>query len=191
MIDYWYLGTACIGLFLFAVAYSGQRDIVLTKISTGMYELTEIPVRKLAVLKMGKLSQFLCGNEILAESSKPCEGLKDVLNDVKPLLSVDQVSALNKKFKDEVSVPYGAVFPPQRLKDNPNFSSPSLATAQGGLDDSVEFVKAAPSQLAARRNELTEVALGIGQLVIWPFILAYALALRITKVTTDVFEWAK
>jgi hypothetical protein len=31
-IDYWYLGTAAVGLLLFAAAYSNQREIVLTKI---------------------------------------------------------------------------------------------------------------------------------------------------------------
>jgi hypothetical protein len=41
-----------------------------------------------------------------------------------------------------------------------------------------------------QRDEQSEIMLGLGQWVIWPFLLAYALALRITKMTVDVFEWA-
>lgn len=52
-------------------------------------------------------------------------------------------------------------------------------------------MKDAPPQSASQRDERSEVVFGLGQWVIWPFLLAYALALRITKVTVDVFEWAK
>jgi protein O-GlcNAc transferase len=32
---------------------------------------------------------------------------------------------------------------------------------------------------------------GIGQTVLWPFILSLALALRITKVTIEIEKWAR
>ena len=40
-------------------------------------------------------------------------------------------------------------------------------------------------------DDETKIMLDLGQLIIWPFLFAFALALRITKVTIDVFEWAK
>lgn len=38
--------------------------------------------------------------------------------------------------------------------------------------------------------DLESFAIGFGKVVVWPFVLAIALALRITKVTADVLGWA-
>jgi len=53
-------------------------------------------------------------------------------------------------------------------------------------------MRLAPQQsTSSGRDDKTEMLFGLGQFVVWPFFLAFALALRITKVTVDVFEWAK
>jgi hypothetical protein len=42
-----------------------------------------------------------------------------------------------------------------------------------------------------RFSEWFEMILRYAQYFAWPFVIALALALRLTKVTIDVFDWAK
>jgi hypothetical protein len=189
-IDYWYLGTAAIGLLLFAAAYSNQRDVVLTKIFVAAHQSGEEPIREQVVSSLANLSDFLCTDGMLRTFPKPCEGLKSFSKEIRPHLSSEQISGLSEKFANEVTSPYTRIFPIEKLKENPRIISP-LSIIQVRLDDRAAYMRTAPSQTAVQRDEESEIVFGLGQLVIWPFLLAYALALRITKVTIDVFEWAK
>jgi hypothetical protein len=49
---------------------------------------------------------------------------------------------------------------------------------------------ATPDASQASVTTLGSIALGLGKVVLWPFVLAVAVALRITKVTADVTGWA-
>jgi hypothetical protein len=189
-IDYWYLGAATFGLLLFAAAYSNQREAVLTKMFVIAHQTAEEPIREKVVASLATLSEFLCSAEIVRSSPKPCEGLKTFSVEIKPHLSAEQIESLKEKFRSEVGLPYGRMFSLEQLRTRPSLFSP-LSVVQVRLGDWAEFMKDAPSQSASQRDEQSEVMFGLGQWVIWPFLLAYALALRITKVTVDVFEWAK
>jgi hypothetical protein len=69
------------------------------------------------------------------------------------------------------------------------FSPFSVVTLR--LDDWAEHMRQVPDATVTKHDDEAEMLFGLGQWVLWPFLLAYALALRITKVTIDVFEWAK
>lgn len=48
-----------------------------------------------------------------------------------------------------------------------------------------------PAPRLADEFTLWDFIIGLGQTALWPFILAVAFAVRLTKVTIEVFEWAK
>jgi hypothetical protein len=52
-----------------------------------------------------------------------------------------------------------------------------------------ENMKAADDK-SQRQKEFRDIVYGVGQVVVWPFVLAIGLALRITKVTIEVRKWA-
>ncbi len=100
----------------------------------------------------------------------------------------EQIRSIKARLDNEVMMPYAMLFPRDLLV--PSLFSPFSIVAIR-LKDWAEFMQEAPSEEVSSRDEDVEMIFGLGQWVIWPFFFAYALALRITKVTTDVFEWAK
>jgi hypothetical protein len=97
---------------------------------------------------------------------------------------------LGDTYNKWVILPYTRLFTTEQLNSRPEFFSP-VVIVEISLDDWAEYMRNAPTETVSPRDEEAELLFGFGQLVIWPFFLAYALALRITKVTVDVFEWAK
>ncbi|QQO30913.1 hypothetical protein JJC00_19775 [Bradyrhizobium diazoefficiens] len=190
-IDYWYLGAATIGLFLFAVGYTGQRDLTLSRMSVKVHQEGEAPFRSDVEKSAAYLSEFLCGS-IAKFSAQPCEGIKRIAAEIRPNLSAEQIDALEGRFRNEVTLPYGGLFTLEKLREKPSIFS-SLSVFEIRLESWRDYMKGAPKFEATAKglNEEAEIMLGLGQWVVWPFVLAYALALRITKVTIDVFEWAR
>jgi hypothetical protein len=86
-IDYWYLGTAAVGLLLFAAAYSNQREVVLTKIFVAAHQSGGEPIREQVVSSLTDLSKFLCDDVMVRASATPCEGLKRFSGEIKPHLT--------------------------------------------------------------------------------------------------------
>lgn len=189
-IDYWYVGAAAIGLVLFAAGYSNQRDLVLTKLFVAAHRSGEESLREKVSSSLADVSKFLCRAEMVRSSGTSCEGAKRFAAEVKPYLTADQIKALGDTYDKWVILPYGQMFTTEQLNSHPEFFSP-VVIVKIRLDDWAEYMRNAPTEAASPRDEEAEILFGLGQLVIWPFFLAYALALRITKVTVDVFEWAK
>jgi hypothetical protein len=189
-IDYWYVGAAAVGLLLFSAGYASQRELILTKLFVAAHHSGEEPIREKVVLSLADVSKFLCGAEMVRSSRMPCEGAKRFAAEIKPHLTVDQIKALGDMYDKWVTVPYGRMFSIEQLKSKPELFSPVVVVTIR-LDDWAEYMRNAPQQTVSPHDEEAEILFGLGQLVIWPFFLAYALALRITKVTVDVFEWAK
>lgn len=189
-IDYWYVGAAAIGLLLFAAGYSYQRELVLTRLFVAAHQSGEVPVREKVVLSLTNVSNFLCSTEMARSSRTPCEGAKRFAAEIKPHLTVDQIKALGDMYDKWVTLPYGQMFSLEQLQQKPELFSP-VVIVKIRLDDWAEYMRNPPQRTVSPRDEEAEILFGLGQLVIWPFFLAYALALRITKVTVDVFEWAK
>jgi hypothetical protein len=177
-------------LLLFAAAYSNQREVVLTRLFVAAHQSGEEPVREKVVASIDDLSEFLCRAEMVRSTPAPCQGIKRFAEEIKPHLTADQIKALDDKFTKLVTLPYGRMFSLEQVKNTPSLFSP-LSIVQVRLNDWAGYMRDAPPQTVSPRDEEAEILFGLGQLVIWPFFLAYALALRITKVTVDVFEWAK
>lgn len=188
-IDYWYLGAATFGLLFFAAAYSTQREAILTKALIVAHQAASEPTREKVVESVATLTKSLCRPEMVRASQKPCDGIKKFSAEIKPHLSADQIGTLREKFTQEVTLPYGRIFTLEQLNAAPGIFSP-LSVVLVRIDDWIETMNDAPSQAALQRDEQSEIIYGLGQWVIWPFLLAFALALRITKVTVDVLEWA-
>jgi hypothetical protein len=187
-IDYWYLSAATIGMLFAVAAYSNQRDAVIAKMFLIAHETAEEPIREKVVSSVNDLSKLLCEGTIAKVSLAPCEGLKKFSGDIKPHLAPLQINSLKERLSKDVTLPYARLFPKDLLV--PNLFTP-FSTVEIRLDGWAEFMQSAPSQTTLQRDEQAEIMFGLGQWVIWPFLLAYALALRITKVTIDVFEWAQ
>lgn len=133
---------------------------------------------------------WLCDAENSPRFVRACEGAKRFAEEIKPHLTADQIAAIDKKFGEEVSRPYGFAFPIEQLRLRPELFS-RLSIVRINLDEWANYMRLMPTTTASTSNEFTDILFGVGQLVVWPFLLSYALALRLTKVTIDVFEWAK
>src|SRR5205809_8079742 len=100
------------------------------------------------------------------------------------------IAAFQERFSKEVTLAYGRLFTIEQINTIPNLFS-SFSVLQVRMGDWRKYLEEAPKFQPTARDEDTELLFGLGQWFVWPFLFAYALALRITKVTIDVFEWAK
>jgi len=188
--DYWYLSATALGLFLASLTYSTQRQAAIAKFSGKLYETVERSVVADVNEGIGKLSKFLCVD--LKNAKEACAGLKKVASEIRPGRSAAEIASILDEFEKKVTFPYARIFPADELSGNPNLLSPVISV-QLKFDDWKQYAEHAPKvdPTRSKMDDETETMLEVGQWVIWPFLLAFALSLRITKVTIDVFEWAK
>jgi hypothetical protein len=200
-IDYWYLGSAAIGLLLFATAYSNQRESVLGRSKELMYRAGETSqlndIRRLLKIHATEA----CSELILSVARSTCGRVTEFFSLLKPGLSPREIATVEDTFRGILVSNYSAVrdvVTKQRKTANESDGDYWKAPYyRSSLDVSVALthwqewakeaakLKAQPSGI----DEEVEVLFGLGQMIVWPFLLAFALALRITKVTVDVFEW--
>jgi len=188
-IDYWYLSAATIGLFIAAFSYSTQREATIAKFNQKLYEAGE-PSNIAAVKEgIGSLSKFLCAD--LTKAKEACAGLKKIASEIRPGRSPAEIVAILGELQKNVTLPYARIFAAGELSKNPDVLSPVISL-QIKIEDWERYTELTPKAGEGRSklDDETEIMLEFGQWVIWPFLLAYALALRITKVTIDVFGWA-
>lgn len=188
-IDYWYLGAGTIGLFLFAVQYSTQRDTTLSRVYIKVHQAGEGPLRADVDKQFAYLNKFLC-DTLVQRAKVPCEAIKRIAPDLKPSMTPEEIAVFQERFSKEVTLAYGRLFRVDQLDTIPHLFS-SFSVLQVRMDDWRKYLEGAPKFETKPRDEDTELLFGLGQWFVWPFLFAYALALRITKVTIDVFEWAK
>ena len=188
--DYWYLSAATIGLFLAAFGYSTQRDTTIARFNEKMYEAGEPSFIATVNESMNSLSKFLCVD--LVRAKEACAGAKKVASEIRPGRSAKEIASISEELQEKVLIPYVRIFPSDELSKNPNMLLP-IVSVQVKIGDWKEYAEQAPKTdgIRSKIDDETEILLGVGQWIVWPFLLAYALALRITKVTIDVFEWAK
>lgn len=188
-IDYWYLGAATVGLFLAVFTYSAQRNEAVFRFNHKLYDTGE--QSRIAAVKeeVVSLTKFLCVD--LKTAKEACSGLKHVAAEIRPGLSAVQIAAIHDELLQKVGVAYAKVLPADVYKDK-NSMLPIVVVALK-LDEWRDLALLAPEVVSKppKADEETEIFFSFGQWVIWPFLLVFALALRITKVTIDVFEWAK
>ncbi len=188
-IDYWYLGAGTIGLFLFAIQYSTQRDTMLSRVYIKVHQAGEAPLKADVDKQFAYLTTFLCGT-VAQRAKAPCEAIKNIATDLKQSMTPAEINTFQERFSKEVTLAYGRLFRVDQFDTIPNLFS-SFSVLQVRMDDWKKYLEGAPKFEAKPRDEDTELLFGLSQWFVWPFLFAYALALRITKVTIDVFEWAK
>jgi hypothetical protein len=189
-IDYWYLSAATIALFLAVFAYSTQRETTIARFNEKFYEAGEPSVLAPVTEGMDSLTKFLCVD--FAKAKEACAGLRKIASEIRPGRSSMDIASTLQEFEQKVVVPYALIFPADELRKNTNLLLP-IVSVQIRIEDWGKYAEQAPKVdgIRSKFDDETEILLGVGQWVIWPFLFAYALALRITKVTIDVFDWAK
>ena len=188
-IDYWYLGAATVGLFFAVLGYSTQRNDAVFRLSHKLYDSGEQSRIAAVTEEMSGLTKFLCVD--LTTAKEACASLKHIAGEIRPGLSAAQIASISDELLAKVGGPYARVLPAELYKDK-NSLLPIVVVALK-LDEWHEFALLAPEigSNPPKADEETQIFFNFGQWVIWPFLLVFALALRITKVTIDVFEWAK
>jgi hypothetical protein len=190
-IDYWYLSAATIGLFFAAFGYSTQREATITRMTEKLYEAADSHAVAAVHNAIDDLSNFLCV-QLAPKANEACVGLKKLTPEVQTGRTPAEIASISDKFMQYVVVPYGHIFSAdQRSKDHDIFLP--VVDVQLKIEDWKKLAELAPKidKAQSKVDEETRIIFEFGERVIWPFLIAFALALRITKVTIDVFEWAK
>jgi hypothetical protein len=197
-IDYWYLGAATLGMLLFALGVTNQREVIVGRSLDMIYKEQERIQREIVIDKAKAYKAVVCDQDTIKLTKAPCDHADDYLK-------ILQVGPAPQKMKE-----LEATFNQNNIRDLVEIrrkrDAAKLDPGGGSTDPmlvaSVD-IKMAMEQLRGWRiltpppeapartfDERAELMLGIGQMIVWPFLLAFALALRIAKVTVDVFAWA-
>jgi hypothetical protein len=192
-IDYWYLGAACLGLFALALADTGKRADLIEGSKMAYFKINEQRVRRDAQTNLDYYIAGVCAEDNVRYAPDDCPKVRQLFNGrIKEGLSKDQIEELwneieqfGQKHEKDVRAAY---WKSSEQFDFPNI--PFFAWPQNTLRYWENVVVQKPST----EHDTDESILSFtkaGYSLTWPFLLAVALALRITKVTIDVFEWAK
>ena len=89
------------------------------------------------------------------------------------------IASTLQEFEQKVVVPYALIFPADELRKNTNLLLP-IVSVQIRIEDWGKYAEQAPKVdgIRSKFDDETEILFGVGQWVIWPFLFAYALALR-------------
>ncbi len=187
MIDYIYLGTAAIGVFLLALNYEEKRyeyvqletqDKIRKQLEKSQVDLAE---------GVQDLQRAACIPVVVQVMPQYCDRAKKL----GLALAVEDKSETNKNYSVAVTEYLNDVAPPdlddygrqlyRRIEAaNQELKSRQLSVKIDLL--SIEFQAPMPP------DDIRNTTFG---LFLWPFVLAFAFALRITKTTIEVLDWAK
>lgn len=192
-IDYLYLGVAAAGILVLSSQYTEQRAQLAAQLEVRSAELDESRELRRLRVTLGVYVSSACGRMGTPRSVEHCElarQIDELLDTRYTTAQLDNVITRLVRLKLSPIVPSIPLAPFE-------LNSPSLHEEAGArllwsLQDIVRIrqgvstdkgpaKEATPSQV----QRVTQV----GQLILWPFILALAFALRITKVTVEVLEW--
>jgi len=199
-IDYWYLSIAAIGVLFFAIGYSDQRLDYLGQFERGMVESNADGAVSHVKYVAGEYLNIACNlSDSQATTEADCDRAQEMFRSSRKPLTASTMAQLGVDFSKvyEAEKEKGVVGYQKRVD---GFSRDELLRTMGrvqsAIEDAVERMKRNDSMPAwqpppKQGRDTYKVLLGLGQVVLWPFILALALALRITKVTIEVERWAK
>jgi hypothetical protein len=208
LIDYYYLGAGAVGVFLFALTYSSQRAEYVRKfMGAANFAVVELaPARIKQDLK--DYVQEACRKKSspvphCQTATKISEALGDAPTVTQLRTALEDLSSFLEENKDK-GIGDARLFAHARkvlipLRDVLGWAD-MIANSKRESDDpladqlrwlygeqlSEAFGKDASGLIERQVGWL----LGLGQTVLWPMLLAVALALRITKVSIEIFEWA-
>jgi hypothetical protein len=187
------------GMMLFAVGYSSQRDMFISKANVLAYRTEEVRSRLEAIDSLNSYIVEACGAVVARVRKTQCTEAKTLLERLKIWSTTYQVVEIERSFFELQGNSYTAIrdeyiksFPEKPPEEAGRAYFSGAARFEVALEFWREAIARRPEDLEVKGpNEEVEVVLGLGQTILWPFLLALALALRITKVTIDVFEWAR
>lgn len=186
-IDYWYLGVAAIGMLMFAVAYSGQRGATINQSREFIYHQGEMAFLLEAKTKLVRYLEEVCKDEFKKVSDRPCITGESLEEDMKPGASPELVDHWMRR----LTLARSEVSKKRTVNSDEPFIKAQTAVGVQLVMLKNYIVANTPKATFDPVDEGMRLMFSIGQMVLWPFLLAFALALRIAKVTIDVFEWAK
>jgi hypothetical protein len=188
-IDYVYLATAAFGVLVFALNYGEKRDEYLRNERQARHQIELTEARAETRKAIADLERVSCEQMIRQISPLYCERAKTLAQTLDVDASREKRQAAVLAYSDDVETP-------------PKLDEPWAVTAYRRLQDQVlEFRMAEQginiAELLYQFNEpLPRREPGepgeddkLNLLFSWPFILAFAFALRITKTTIEVFDW--
>lgn len=184
-IDYWYLGAAAIGMFMFATGYEEQREAAASRTKEYMHRQSEIVFQSAVSKALIPYMLKTCEDDFQQRiSDKPCALSEAISEAMQPGTSPDLVDHYLRRL---------ATVRADVINRGANSEFEKMdAVVRESL---AAFRKWAEKNPLRSRfvpvDEALRVWSGVSQYFVWPFLLAIALALRITKVTIDVFGWAE
>ncbi|MGY3591457.1 K+-transporting ATPase c subunit [Bradyrhizobium sp. USDA 4341] len=182
-IDYWYLGSAAIGMFMFAVGYSEQRETAITRSRDFVYRQGEDIFMTNVMKAVSPYMNATCKDDIRKLSEKPCDTSLAIAEGMKPGATPELVEHYMRRLAN-------AKIDLAKNGDNPALDKLSTEVGVNLVMLKDYIVANTPKHQFIPHDEGMLVMFSMGQMVFWPFLLAFALALRIAKVTIDVFGWA-
>jgi hypothetical protein len=194
-IDYWYLGAAAFGMLLFAAGYSDQRESVLGQWNTALVSLQRTYPPNIAFDHLRQYA-FLCQDDeerklLGKDAAKACLEMFGLWHRMKHDLSPQEADQLIQDFQTA----HRTVEAEIRAGVDTEAWKKSLLIAGENASNAINYWKRFEERKQAERPKTptdtgTKIFYGLGQFFLWPLLLAFALALRITKVTADVYGWA-
>jgi hypothetical protein len=196
-IDYWYLGAAAIGMILFALNYTEQREAYLGKANVIAFKAQEAKLVQEAKAELAIYNMVSCGDVVARASKGQCKIADGYTDKLKPGMTATELSEMEASFRQQLVKTYSAIrqeykktYPNESNADDAYFMQ--AARFQVRLEELRQTVAATPTSTKPKIvDEEMQVLLGLGQTLVWPLLLAFALALRLAKVTVDVFGWAE
>jgi len=214
-LDYWYLGAAAAGLFLLAAGAAEQRIQVLGMAELDYRKGRDKFERSALTTELNEILAKYCQNE-RGERYKPyCEAFFDSWHLIQNDYTHDQLKELianlkvrkrsldemlpkrtrREVIKDLIERKDSDLISPEmqlRMEDEyvREYLMGRIIRSLGGLVETGEAAKRAAIEPNRKEIQFVDVVFGFAQTLLWPFILAIAFALRITKVTIEVLGWS-
>lgn len=199
-IDYYYLGIAAVGVLFFSIGYSDQRSAYLGQL--GKETAASEAASSRATITRGVDSYVEMSCQLPGHwAAKHCENAKLLSTFTRKAYSATELQATLDVFNEFVLAD-STEGPGKDLTEDQNTLLRvvdlvrMLSALQTVMKFGVQSIKnddETPVWVPPPRSEtgLSGVLYGLGQTILWPFMLALALALRIAKVTVEVRKWAR
>jgi hypothetical protein len=183
-IDYFYLATAAVGVFLLAATVVSQRSA--SDVERARQARTEADAQTISELSslLSLYEEVACrqGRLVRKECSKT-KNLRSAISIGPPSGVVNELQLFEQFL---VSEDYTD-------NDTLNFRGRLIVAQAPRIKKALlqPFVPPAPRSQLLLGFDISNLSRGTGIAALWPFVLALAFAFRITKVTIEVFDWMK
>jgi|GEM_PF-6059861 len=183
LIDYVYLGIAAVGVFVFALNYEEKRyeyrqaevvDEARTALNNSRLELAKDAF---------EVERASCEAAIVRLMPSYCEKAKQLGSAFELGASIEKVNEAVRKY-------FESALPPDLTDTERSLAYLPIKEKAEGLANSLQSVKLGLMHIELQEplppDDIRNTTYG---LFTWPFILAFAFALRIAKTTIEVLDW--